>query len=148
MAYIRTLNQADWFFNPGKTPGGLEPTGAAAPALPGSPAPAPPPPPAPSPAPTPAPDEAEEGEEASSGAPAKTAAPPVLEKKGAPIGLYFLGGAAVLAVGIFLYKKFGGSDDSSDDVEAEVEIVETRPSEPETTITTAAPSARRKKNRK
>lgn len=143
MAYIRSLNQADWFFNPGKTPGGLEPTGAAAPALPGSPAPA-----APPPAPAPTPDEVEEGEEASSDAPTKTAAPPVLEKKGAPIGLYLLGGAAVLAVGIFLYKKFGGSDDSSDDVEAEVEMVETRPSESETTITTTAPSARRKKNRK
>jgi len=150
MAYIRNFNQADWFFNPGKVPGGLEPTGAAAPALPGSPAakpaPAPPvvaPPSAPTlpgPAsgpqaatPAPASEPAEESE--------KAEAPPILETKGGsntPIGLYILGGVGVLVLGIFLYKKFAGDDEEEvGEVNKPTPALEARPV-----------TANRKKNRK
>jgi len=137
MAYIRNFNQADWFFNPGKVPGGLEPTGAAAPSLltpkgaPSAPpkaAPSAPPKSAPSgpaplapvsPAPPaaapsgPAPAESEAASPAE--APDATEKVPVLETKGTPIGLYILGGVGVLVLGIFLYKKFGGGEEASEE---------------------------------
>jgi len=89
MAYIRNFQQADWFFNTGQVPGGLEPTGAAAPALPGAPAQAPI-----------APEEVEEVDVD------EEVEVPVLESKKSPVGLYILGGVGVLVLGIFLYKKF------------------------------------------
>lgn len=142
MAYIRTLNQADWFFNPGKTPGGLEPTGAAAPPLPGAPGAAPPPATTAT-APAPAASEPEEAETDETPSPSAKSAPPVLErKKSTPFGLYLLGGVALAVIGVILYKKFGGDDDAV--------VAEAQEPEPAVTASEAAPlvAVSRKKKRK